>query len=45
MEGGDYAYLERSHMRFVVENVGRPLTEFKTTKQLVRAMMDALKGV
>ncbi|KAI0788303.1 hypothetical protein C8Q74DRAFT_672811 [Fomes fomentarius] len=44
MEGADYAYLERSHMRFVVENVGRPLTEFKSTKQVVRAMMDALKG-
>ena len=31
-------------IRFVVDNVGRPITEFKDTKELVLAMRDALIG-
>ncbi|RDX46234.1 hypothetical protein OH76DRAFT_891201 [Lentinus brumalis] len=37
-------YRERSHMRFVIEEVGRPLTDFRDTKELVTAMRDAIKG-
>ena len=32
------------HMRFVVDNVGRPITEFKDTKELVLVMRDAIVG-
>ncbi|KAI0350426.1 hypothetical protein OH77DRAFT_1413071 [Trametes cingulata] len=35
---------ERSHMRFVVDTVGRPLSCFKSTKELVMAIRDAIKG-
>ncbi|RPD54995.1 hypothetical protein L227DRAFT_533745 [Lentinus tigrinus ALCF2SS1-6] len=42
--GTPYTYRERSHMRFVVDNVGRPITEFKDTKELVLAMRDAIMG-
>ncbi|KAI0644499.1 hypothetical protein C8Q79DRAFT_912773 [Trametes meyenii] len=35
---------ERSHMRIVVDDVGRPLTEFASTHELVRAVRDAIKG-
>lgn len=35
---------ERSHMRMVVDTVGRPLMEFKSTKELVMAMYDAIRG-
>lgn len=31
-------------MRFVVDDVGKTLTDFKTTKELVRAVRDAIKG-
>ncbi|KAI0327074.1 hypothetical protein GY45DRAFT_1428709 [Cubamyces sp. BRFM 1775] len=37
-------YMERSHVRFVVDTVGRPLSRFKTTKELAMAMRDAIKG-
>ncbi|KAI0706496.1 hypothetical protein C8Q76DRAFT_800918 [Earliella scabrosa] len=35
---------ERSHVRFVVEDIGRPLTEFKDTRELVLAVRDAIRG-
>ncbi|KAI0788265.1 hypothetical protein C8Q74DRAFT_1195372, partial [Fomes fomentarius] len=35
---------ERSHMRFVIDTVGRRLTRFRSTEELVRALHDALKG-
>ncbi|KAI0752077.1 hypothetical protein C8Q74DRAFT_353057 [Fomes fomentarius] len=35
---------ERSHMRFVIDTVGRRLTRFRSTKELVRALHDAIKG-
>ncbi|KAI0769578.1 hypothetical protein BD413DRAFT_74849 [Trametes elegans] len=35
---------ERSHMRFVVDVVGRPLSRFSSSKQVALAMRDALKG-
>lgn len=35
---------ERSHMRIVIDDVGRPLTEFKSTRQLVCAVRDAIRG-
>ena len=42
--GGKYWHRERSHMRFVVGEVGRPITEFKSTKELATAFRDALIG-
>ncbi|KAI0706491.1 hypothetical protein C8Q76DRAFT_787036 [Earliella scabrosa] len=42
--GPDHWHHERSHMRFVVDVVGRPLTQFHSTKELVTAMRDAIKG-
>ncbi|OJT06267.1 hypothetical protein TRAPUB_2881 [Trametes pubescens] len=38
-----HAY-ERSHMRFVVDTVGLPLSEFRNTKELAMAIRDAIKG-
>ncbi|KAI0666595.1 hypothetical protein C8Q78DRAFT_436711 [Trametes maxima] len=35
---------ERSHMRIVIDDVGRPLTEFASTHELVLAVRDAIKG-
>lgn len=40
----EYVLQERSHVRFVVEDVGRPITEFKDTRELVRALRDAIYG-
>lgn len=37
--------LDRSHMRLVVDTVGRPLSEFETSKELVTAIRDAIMGV
>ncbi|KAI0648617.1 hypothetical protein C8Q79DRAFT_459088 [Trametes meyenii] len=42
--GEKFEYRERSHMRFVVDVVGRPLSRFKSTKELVLAMYDAIRG-
>ncbi|KAL7279490.1 hypothetical protein ACG7TL_007333 [Trametes sanguinea] len=39
-----YSYLERSHMRIVVDEVGRGLTEFRSTRELVAALRDAVIG-
>ncbi|KAH9857828.1 hypothetical protein C2E23DRAFT_881392 [Lenzites betulinus] len=36
--------LERSHVRMVIDDVGRPLTEFTSTRELVLAVRDAIKG-
>ncbi|KAI0750224.1 hypothetical protein C8Q80DRAFT_1253760 [Daedaleopsis nitida] len=38
------SYRERSHMRFIVTDVGRPITKFKTTRELILAMRDAIIG-
>lgn len=35
---------ERSHMRIVIDDVGRPLTAFKSTRELVCAVRDAIRG-
>ncbi|OJT15456.1 hypothetical protein TRAPUB_7865, partial [Trametes pubescens] len=40
--GPTYHANERSHMRFVMDTVGRPLSRFKTTKELVMALRDAI---
>ncbi|OJT05821.1 hypothetical protein TRAPUB_3316 [Trametes pubescens] len=42
--GPTYHANERSHMRFVMDTVGRPLSRFKTTKELVMALRDAIVG-
>ncbi|KAI0353660.1 hypothetical protein OH77DRAFT_575578 [Trametes cingulata] len=42
--GEQYAYLERSHMRIVVDDVGRPLTQFRCTRELIQAIRDAIVG-
>ncbi|KAI1792140.1 hypothetical protein LXA43DRAFT_1008158 [Ganoderma leucocontextum] len=39
-----YWYRERSHMRFVVREVGRPVTQFRNTKELATAFRDAIIG-
>ncbi|EIW57999.1 uncharacterized protein TRAVEDRAFT_49018 [Trametes versicolor FP-101664 SS1] len=36
--------LDRSHMRLVVDTVGRPLSEFESSKELVTAIRDAIMG-
>ena len=43
-KGAEYWYRERSHMRFVVAEVGRPVTRFRDTKELVMAFRDAIIG-
>lgn len=35
---------ERSHMRLVIETVGRPLHDFSSTRELVQAFRDAIVG-
>ncbi|KAH9930100.1 uncharacterized protein B0H18DRAFT_1209596 [Fomitopsis serialis] len=37
-------YNERSHMRLVMRTVGRPLSSFKSTKEVVRTLRDAIHG-
>ncbi|EIW56998.1 uncharacterized protein TRAVEDRAFT_127409, partial [Trametes versicolor FP-101664 SS1] len=37
-------FSSRSHMRIVIDDVGRPLTEFKSTRELVCAIRDAIRG-
>lgn len=41
----DSEYNERSHMRLVFETVGRPLSQFKSTKELIRGFRDAIYGM
>ncbi len=36
--------MDRSHMRLVVDTVGRPLMEFESSKELVTAIRDAIMG-
>ncbi|KAI0730061.1 hypothetical protein C8Q72DRAFT_776846 [Fomitopsis betulina] len=40
----DPGYNERSHMRLVFETVGRPLSQFQSTKELIKALRDAIHG-
>ncbi|RPD56991.1 hypothetical protein L227DRAFT_479948, partial [Lentinus tigrinus ALCF2SS1-6] len=42
--GINYWYRERSHMRFVTDTLGRPLTQFCCTEELVTAVRDAILG-
>ncbi|KAI0668000.1 hypothetical protein C8Q78DRAFT_309560 [Trametes maxima] len=42
--GEKFEYRERSHMRLVVDIVGRPLWRFKSTKELILSMYDAIRG-
>ncbi|KAI0656408.1 hypothetical protein C8Q70DRAFT_1056640 [Cubamyces menziesii] len=39
-----YWHHERSHVRMVIDDIGRPLTEFTSTREMVMAMRDAIKG-
>ncbi len=43
--GDKYWYRERSHVRLVVGEVGRPVTQFRNTKELVKAFRDAIIGM
>lgn len=43
--GENYWHRERSHMRIVIDEIGRPLTEFHTTRELVLAIRDAIRGM
>ena len=38
------SFNERSHMRLVMRTVGRPLSTFKSTKEMVTAIRDAIIG-
>lgn len=42
--GVEFWYLERSHVRIVTDDVGRPLSNFNSTFELVRAIRDAIRG-
>lgn len=42
--GKDNQAYERSHMRFVTDTVGLPLSQFRSTKALAMAIRDAVKG-
>ena len=42
--GDEYEARERSLVRFVVDAVGRPLKRFKSTRELVEAVRDAIEG-
>ncbi|KAI0689320.1 hypothetical protein C8T65DRAFT_588766 [Cerioporus squamosus] len=44
VRGNRFWHRERSHMRFVTDTVGRSLTRFRCTKELVTAVRDAIKG-
>ncbi|PIL28126.1 hypothetical protein GSI_09777 [Ganoderma sinense ZZ0214-1] len=44
VRGPEYWHRERSHMRFVVGEVGRPITQFKSTRELATAFRDAIIG-
>ncbi|KAI9069513.1 hypothetical protein FKP32DRAFT_1753775 [Trametes sanguinea] len=37
-------HCERSHVRIVIEDVGRPLSEFSSSREMVAAMRDAIEG-
>ncbi|OBZ70522.1 hypothetical protein A0H81_09098 [Grifola frondosa] len=41
----DWRLRERSHMRFVMDTVGKSLDKFERTRELVEAMRDAIKGL
>ena len=43
--GKDARFNERSHMRLVMKTVGRPLSSFKSTKEMVTAIRDAIIGL
>ena len=42
--GPEHWHRERSHGRLVVDKVGRPLSQFRTTRELVTAVRDAIRG-
>ncbi|KAI1792130.1 hypothetical protein LXA43DRAFT_972714 [Ganoderma leucocontextum] len=42
--GSEYWHRERSHMRFVVDKVGRPLYQFRNTREMAIAVRDAIRG-
>ncbi|KAI0788299.1 hypothetical protein C8Q74DRAFT_1367046 [Fomes fomentarius] len=44
VRGLDSTYRERSHMRFVMADIGRPITKFKRTRDLIGAFKDAIIG-
>ena len=44
LEGDLRRHHDRTHTRIVVDVVGRPLTRFRSTREMVLAMRDAVKG-
>ncbi|TFY57946.1 hypothetical protein EVJ58_g6716 [Rhodofomes roseus] len=42
--GRKHLFYERSHMRLVLETVGVPLRQYKSTQELVIALCDAIEG-
>ncbi|OBZ71047.1 hypothetical protein A0H81_09295 [Grifola frondosa] len=40
----DWRRRERSHMRLVMDTLGKPLDEFESTRELIEAIRDAIKG-
>ena len=41
---GHHRWYERSHMRLVSHTVGRPISQFRSTKEMVIALRDAIRG-
>ncbi|KAI0713081.1 hypothetical protein C8Q72DRAFT_777872, partial [Fomitopsis betulina] len=41
---GHHRWYERSHMRLVSHSVGTPLSQFRSTKEMVTALRDAIRG-
>ncbi|CDO74738.1 hypothetical protein BN946_scf184812.g2 [Trametes cinnabarina] len=44
LHGPNDFHHERSHMRMVIEDVGHPLTQFTSSREMVTAIRDAIKG-
>ena len=41
---GHHRWYERSHMRLVSHTVGTPISQFQSTKEMVIALRDAIRG-
>ncbi|TBU56638.1 hypothetical protein BD310DRAFT_604670 [Dichomitus squalens] len=42
--GPKYWHRERSHMRFVVDKIGRPLIQYRSTREMASAIRDGIRG-
>ncbi|KAI0763861.1 hypothetical protein BD413DRAFT_483568 [Trametes elegans] len=42
--GEEYAFLERTHTRMMIKDIGRPLTQFESSRDVVQALRDSTFG-